>query len=104
SRCAETIEETGLFKFFEAASALLREQTRPGLIWLHSRGMSGPWDAPLALRYQFADEDDPDPPNFVEPPNLLLPGDFDPDQLLGFVHSYAGQVVLADMCLGLLLD
>ena len=103
-RSVETIEETGLFTFFEAASALIRKQRRPSLLWLHSRGMSGAWDAPLALRYQFADEDDPDPPDFFEPPNVLLPENFDPDQLLGFVQAYAGQVALADMCLGLLLD
>jgi hypothetical protein len=101
---AETIQQTGLFGFFDAARIALQEQRRPHLLWLHSRGMSGPWDAPLALRYQFADEEDPEPPDFVEPPEVLLDKNFDPDELLGYVHAYAGQVALADMCLGLLLD
>jgi hypothetical protein len=35
---------------------------------------------------------------------MLLEENFDPDSLLGVVHAYAGQVALADMCLGLLLD
>src|SRR5581483_4870224 len=98
---AEAIEQTALYSFFDAARTALQEQKRPFLLWLHARGMTGPWDAPLELRYQFADEEDPDPPSFVQPPNLLLPQGFDPDQLLGFVHAYAGQVALADMCLGM---
>jgi len=101
---AESVEQTQLFSFFEAACAALRDQSHSGLTWLHSRGMSRPWDAPLALRYQFADEDDPDPPHFIDPPERMLGDDFDPDEQLGFVHAYAGQVALADMCLGLLLD
>jgi hypothetical protein len=66
--------------------------------------MSGPWDGPSELRYQFADEEDPTPPSFVAPPETLLAENFDPDELLGFVHAYAGQVALADICLGMLLD
>jgi len=103
-RSADEIEQTGLFAFFDAARAAIREQTRPNLLWLHSRGMSGPWDAPLELRYQFADEEDPEPPDFVKPPEMTLEENFDPDALLGVVHAYAGQVALADMCLGMLLD
>ena len=80
--CAESVEGTGLYQFFEAAAKLLHEQTRPNLFWLHSRGMSGAWDAPLELRYQFADEEDPEPPDFVVPPNAVLPQEFDPDGLL----------------------
>jgi arylsulfatase A-like enzyme len=52
----------------------------------------------------FADETDPDPPSFVEPPNRMLPEHHDPDELLGIVQAYAGQVALADMCLGPWLD
>ena len=33
----------------------------------------------------------------------MLDEEFDPDELLGFVHAYAGQVALVDMCLGMLL-
>jgi hypothetical protein len=101
---ADSLEQTELFRFFTAASEELSRQARPPLIWLHSRGMSGAWDAPLELRYQFADEDDPEPPRFVVPPETQLQEDFDPDELLGSVHAYAGQVALADLCLGMLLD
>jgi Sulfatase len=104
AKSAETIEQTGLFSLFDAARKVLQKQTRPFLLWVHARGMSGPWDAPLELRFQFADEEDPEPPRLVKPPNVLLPEDVDPDELLGFVHAYAGQVALADMCLGMLLN
>jgi hypothetical protein len=104
TKSAASVEQTGLFAFFDAARELIQTEVRPSLLWLHSRGMSGPWDAPLELRYQFADEEDPEPPSFVEPPDLKLAEDFDPDALLGFVQAYAGQVALSDMCLGMLLD
>jgi arylsulfatase A-like enzyme len=103
-RSAQTIEQTGLYSFFDAARTSLNSQKQPFLLWLHSQGMQGLWDAPQELRLSFADEDDPEPPDFVAPPTLLLPERFDPDELLGYVHAYAGQVTLADLCLALLLD
>ena len=103
-RSATEIEQTGLYAFFDAVCDALRRHSSPGLLWLHSRGMRGPWDAPLDLRYQFADEDDPQPPDFVRPPEATLGRNADPDEQLGYVHAYAGQVTLVDMCLGMLLD
>lgn len=103
-KSASQVERTDLFGFFDAACELVLASERPNLIWLHSRGMSGPWDAPLELREQFADEDDPAPPPFVAPPEKMLKAGFDPDELLGFVQAYAGQVALADMGLGLLME
>src|SRR5262245_54972139 len=104
AKSAENIEQTGLFSLFQSARQAIENQSRPFLLWIHARGMNGPWDAPFELRYQFADEEDPEPPSFVEPPNVMLPEDFDPDELLGYVHAYAGQAALADMCLEMLLD
>ena len=104
SESATEIEQTGLFAFFTAARDTILRQPEPCLLWLHSRGMGGPWDAPLELRYQFADEDDPQPADFVRPPEAMLGEDADPDEVLGYVHAHAGQVGLLDMCLGMLLD
>lgn len=101
---AEHLEDTELFRFFAAAQEAIQDFAGPGLLWLHSRGMSGAWDAPPDLRQQFADELDPDPPSLVEPPNGPLAENHDPDELLGFVQSYAGQVALADLCLAPLLE
>jgi len=97
------VEETGLFRLFSAAMGTLEECAQPALVWIHARGMSAAWDAPLELRNQFADEDDPEPPKLTEPPNQKLALGFDPDEVLGFVQAYAGQVALADMCLEVLL-
>jgi arylsulfatase A-like enzyme len=104
ARSARELDQTALGRLLATANERLQGLASPALVWIHSRGMAGPWDAPLALRQQFADEDDPEPPDFVEPPDRVLPADFDPDELLGIVHAYAGQVALVDLCLGMLLD
>jgi len=97
--------ETELARLFSTATEWLMQPPRePFCLWLHSRGMSGAWDAPLAMRNRFAEEDDPEPPKFVVPPNHWLPDEFDPDEPLGIKHAYCGQVVLLDMCLGALVD
>ena len=100
---AGTLLETGLANLFSAALATLRELTPPFLLWVHSRGMGAPWDAPYELREAFAVEDDPQPPDFTAVPSHELPEDYDPDELLGIVHAYAGQVVSLDECLAGLL-
>ena len=95
--------QTEMARLFATATDWLQQARPPFLLWLHSRGMSGPWDAPLELRNQFADEDDPPPPDLVDPPNRQLAPGFDPDEILGITQAYAGQVILADICLGALL-
>ena len=89
--CASSLEH------FDAASV-------PSCLWIHAKGLTGPWDAPHAWRQAFAQEDDPDPPAFTEPPSRQLPEDVDPDELLGITHAYAAQVVLADHCVEAILD
>jgi len=66
--------------------------------------MAAPWDAPFECRNQYADEEDPEPPKFVDVPNRCLAEDYDPDELLGITHAYAGQVALLDVCVGALVD
>ncbi len=46
----------------------------------------------------------PLPPDFVDVPDRMLAADYDPDELLGISHAYAGQVALVDRCLGVLVD
>jgi hypothetical protein len=103
-KSAKSVEDTDLYSFFEVACELVAAKERPSFIWFHSRGMSGPWDAPVDMRFHFADEDDPEPPAFVAPPEKLLDAAFDPDEVLGFVQAYAAQVQIADICLGMLTD
>ncbi len=54
------------------------------------------------LRRQYADPEDPPTPDFVDVPDRRLAEDYDPDELLGIVHAFAGQVSLLDTCLGVL--
>jgi arylsulfatase A-like enzyme len=95
---------TQLARLFISATEWLAVAREPFCLWLHARGMAGTWDAPLEMRRQFADEEDPTTPDFVEVPDRLLDERFDPDEVLGITHAYAGQVALLDACLGALSD
>jgi arylsulfatase A-like enzyme len=66
--------------------------------------MDGTWDAPTDFRRRFAGEEDPLPPDFIVPPTKRLEPNYDPDELLGYLHAYAGQVALFDLCLGAFVE
>ncbi len=104
SNVAETVEGTRVAQAFAAATEWLGQAKDPYLLWLHTRGLAWPWDAPLEFRNQFADEEDPPPPSTTEVPCRMLPEDFDPDELWGCAQAYAGQIALVDACVGVLLD
>jgi hypothetical protein len=104
---AASVAETHLGEFFAAAleeceawPAQLNDH--PRLLWLHLRGLRGPWDAPLELREQLLEEDDPPAPRFVPPPDAVSTTDH--DELLLYRAAYAGQIIALDECLGVLLD
>lgn len=101
---AAEAEESGMARLFAAAAEALSQLAPPYWLWIHSRGMSGPWDAPLAFREQFRDEEDPHPGDFTAPPEQRIERQFDPDELLKIVHAYAGQVSLLDQQLGGLME
>ncbi|MCH8924255.1 MAG: sulfatase-like hydrolase/transferase [Planctomycetes bacterium] len=101
---ANTVEQTHFARFFATATELLEQIDRPSLVWLHTRGMNAPWDAPAEYRNQYADEDDPRPPSLARVPELTLDEAADPDELMGIVQAYAGQVALLDECIGGLLE
>lgn len=92
---ATRIDETAMGRFFAAATDRLLNSSAH-LTWLHCRGMSQAWDAPFALREQFAHEDDPPPPTELQPPQGELPQDADPDLLQGWAWAYAGQTLVFD--------
>lgn len=96
--------QTQTGQLLAAAAEWVATAPRPFALWLHARAFHGPWDAPFELRNRFAEEDDPEPPTFVEVPELWLPADFDPDQLLGITHAYAGQMLALDESLGTFLE
>ena len=104
-QAANEVEESHLSKVLETALRWLEEKPpQPFLLWIHTRAMAGPWDAPYEMRQELADEEDPNPPREVEPPQQELPADYDPDQLLGHTQAYSAQVTLGDMCLGMFLE
>jgi arylsulfatase A-like enzyme len=104
-KLAKRVEATQLASlFFAAIDHLGKEDSQSRGLWIHTRGMAGPWDAPAELRNQFADEEDPVPPSFTAPPNEQLSKDHDPDELLGITHAYAGQISLLDTLIGVLLN
>lgn len=96
---ASDVNRTQLAQLMLDALRWLERAEGSYLFWLHARGLEGPWDAPLELRNQFADEADPVPPDFVTPPVGLVADDEDPDRLLGIQQAYAGQICLIDQCL-----
>lgn len=101
---AKDVADTGIAELFAAAIEKLVGLTPPFLLWVHARGLQGPWDAPGRFRERFADEDDPTPPEFVEVPSWEAGSNDDPDRLLGVMQAYAGQVAVVDVCLGVLWD
>src|SRR5262249_48215452 len=62
------IAETQMARLFGAVIDWLESPPQPFLLWVHVRGMAAPWDGPLELRNQYAEEDDPLPPDFVAVP------------------------------------
>lgn len=97
---AESAADTQMANFFAQATESL-SNVQPGtLLWLHSRGMSELWDAPVDYRLNQCGPDDPPPPEFVQAPSEWVdPADADPDQLLGLEQAYAAQVILLDQLL-----
>lgn len=101
---ANSVEQTLLGRFFSQAMELLDSAPEPFLLWCHVGSLGTAWDAPREFRRMAWDEGDPEPPDLVQPPEIILPKDYDPDLLLGFTQVYAGQVGVLDTCLEVLLD
>ncbi|MCR9293723.1 MAG: hypothetical protein NXI32_13445 [bacterium] len=94
-----------LMQLFTSAADLLAQ--RNGLVWVHSRGLEHAWDAPSELRQLFADPEDPDPPAEVEPPELWVASETDPDLVMGWAQVAAAQAAVVDegaACLVAALD
>jgi arylsulfatase A-like enzyme len=91
--------DTQIARVLHSVRDWLDKTREPFCLWVHLQGMAAPWDAPWDYRASYVEEEDPDPPKFIEVPSLQLPVDYDPDDLLGIQQAYAGQVSLLDDCL-----
>lgn len=101
---AERDGETQFARLFGHTTGILEELSSPFLLWIHSSGMTGSWDAPLDRRRVLSDEDELDPAEFIEPPEIHLADDYDPDDLLLIAQAYAAQVQVLDYCLDAFLN
>lgn len=88
----------------EALESWLQQRQQTPFLWIHSKGLAGPWDAPYAYRQLMCDADDPDPPKDTDPPELVLSKDFDPDLLFGLACGAGAQSVVIDQGIGLILQ
>jgi len=107
-RAAQQIETTALGCYFAEVVEWLhqwREEVddASSMAWLHCRGLHGPWDAPLDLRAELLEDEDPPPPEFFQPPTGLHAIE-DPDVLLAHRVAYAAQIQVLDACVGALMQ
>jgi hypothetical protein len=103
-RAAKSIEQMQLADLLTTAMQELVSTPQPKLLWVHASAMQSAWDAPHEYCEQFVGEEDPLPPKLHLPPQHAFLGKPDPDELLGYLHAYAGQVVALDACLGSFRD
>ena len=104
-RLAKRASQTSLARFFAQLIDYLESLPSQSLAWVDCSGLSGQWDAPYELRQSLADPDDPEPPEFHEPPEFVFDTKGgDPDALLGVQQAMDAQVRLLDDFIGVLLD
>ncbi|HEX3599271.1 MAG TPA: sulfatase-like hydrolase/transferase, partial [Lacipirellulaceae bacterium] len=80
-------------------SASDRATSHPRMIWVHSQGMFGPWDAPLELQLPLLEEEDTLPIESVVSPDFSFELNDDPDIAFRYGAAYAAQVLALDACL-----
>lgn len=94
---------TQITRLFEAAlgrwASVLDEYP---ILWIHSQGLNGRWDAPYEYRSIMCDEGDPDPPIDTERAQLKLAPDTDPDVVFGMACAAGGQAIAMDDAWGMI--
>jgi arylsulfatase A-like enzyme len=85
-------------------AANVSDQSAPRLIWVHSQGLYGPWDAPLDLQRSLLDEGDPPSVESSAPPDLNIDDAHEPDSVFQYSCAYAAQVMVLDDCWRVLME
>jgi hypothetical protein len=104
---AEDLAQTEFARLFAAAiDQVEQSDDRPRVVWIHSQGMYGSWDAPLELQEDLLarEEGDPPPADELEPPSLTLDESADPDTAFRWSCAYAAQVMALDECIAALVN
>lgn len=86
----------------ESLESWLQQRDQTPFLWIHSRGLYGPWDAPYELRKLMCDQDDPEPPTDLAMPDVFLTEGYDPDTLFGYACGAGAQSQCIDQGVGLI--
>ncbi len=81
---------------FATALSLWADADASSLLWIHSKGWNGPWDAPYDYRAALGGEEDPPAPRGTERPESWFDSSSDPDLLFGWTQAAAAQARLLD--------
>ncbi|MGD9637390.1 MAG: sulfatase-like hydrolase/transferase [Pirellulales bacterium] len=104
---AEDIGDTALARVFAGAIEQVEAvQSELRLVWIHTQGMHGPWDAPLDLQEELLnrEEGDPPPADDLAPPDSMLSEKSDPDTAFRAACAYAAQSMTLDACVAGVCD
>ena len=74
------------------------------ILWIHSRGLNGTWDAPYEYRCVMCDEGDPEPPFDMTPAQLKISENTDPDEVFGLACSMGAQSMVLDDAWALIVE
>ena len=95
------VAPTEFERLIEAAIGTWSECTAEHpLLWIHSKGLRGAWDAPYEYREMLCDEGDPTPPEDTTPMELSVDHLTDPDDVFGISCAVGGQVIAMDQVIG----
>lgn len=101
---AEELDETAIFQLIAAAiTSYSAGEAEGGILWIHSRGLKGAWDAPHELRMTLCGEEDPVPNDSAIPPHAIDTFN-DPDRIFEAQCGAAAQTIAIDAACGLLSD
>ncbi len=88
---------TQITRLFEAALGQWATQLEDfPILWIHSRGLNGDWDAPYEYRCVMCDEGDPEPPFGTSPGKLTITEETDPDEVFGLACAMGAQAMAFD--------
>ncbi len=96
----DRLDQTRMAKLMQFAITKLYEDDKQsqgiGLLWIHSKGLHGSWDAPYELRTIPCDEEDPEPSASTHPPRKQLDEETDPDVLFDAICGASAQAAVFD--------